>query len=185
MKLHALVLVTLALMTAFTPTGISPANPGERPAATACLTVVNLGVGCASGTLSHVMGACGSTCDVTLRADLLVTPVACGWVGWELRGYFGSDVATCAAQRPEPKSGMQSLDLPPGAYQVQGEVCVTDPTITVTVPCERIWHNFVVPGDAGSAAAFATSLIPDQPPNPFEIGRAVYEDATFILYELI
>lgn len=187
MKTLGLVLATLALMTAFTPSGIAPAV-SEKNSSTVCITYVNAGLGCATGTIGSLAPTgCNTTgCTVTLTADLLVTPVACGWLEQ-------GDLSKCAIEKPESRHGEESPFFAPGTYTIKSDLCVTDPTVSYTFPCDELSHTFVVPTTNANQAAFTdlTQAVQDtinDLPNGGGLpgdGKLVYVSGTFRVYQMV
>lgn len=191
MKTLTIVLATLALMTAVAMPAAS-ASAEEHPSDTVCLIYPPLPspvIGCASGTIGSLPPTgCGAQgCTVALTADLTVTAVACGWL--ELRS-----LTACAhdPSHPEKRSGLESRFFEPGPHTVYSDLCISDPTGTVTAPCKELVHNFVVPSTStGENAAMivhvvtslleeAASLIANDDASD---GCLVYASATFRVYK--
>lgn len=156
----------------------------EHPTDTVCIPPRGV-LGCATGTISSRLGPCDAAgCHVTLSAQLSVTPIACGWMSW-------NDVSACAYTAPAADSGAEKVYLPPGAYKMISELCIADPTVSVTTPCEDLRHNFLVPAAGGGLQAnlpiiLATvfAMAPDGESGAPAVceGELVYASATFRAY---
>lgn len=185
--IFATLAVTLALLVP--PAGAH--SNDEHPSDTVCLTYPAAVIGCATGTIGHVgpTGCNANGCTVTITADLSVTPVACGWLEQ-------GDLRACAIEKPEPAHRDTPNFYAPGSYTVRSDLCVSDPTVTVTVPCTELVHHFIVPATTSGAQmnvpylrALVGALIPGDEPVP-DVGGScgegslVYASATFRVYAM-
>lgn len=135
----------LALAVAAAPLGHAAA--AGKNVGTVCITYRDVGFGCATGEIdgSPPTNCASDGCDVTLRAKLVVTPVACGWLE---RG----NLHACAVDAPAfPPEWTETIRLPAGTYVVRSDLCVTDPTLTYMFPCEELTYRFVVPASGPEA----------------------------------
>lgn len=192
MKNLATVSATLVLMLALAlpPAGAHASD--ERPTAQTCLwhpaPALPVGVVCATGTIGHVgpfdCDIARNGCFVTKTGDLSVEPVACGWLK------FG-DLQKCATEKPELDHRDETQFYAAGEYRMESEVCISDPTVTVTYPCEKLVHYFTVPSQNTAA------IVPVDPVQAVQNvvarvlalgddaeGTLVYSSGTFDVYQL-
>lgn len=188
MKNLATILTTLGMMLALA-TPASADQHDEHPTDTVCLTYPPAVIGCATGTIGNLAPTnCNADgCWVTLTGDLSVTPVACGWLEQ-------GDLRACALSPtdiPATAHGIDPQFFSPGGHRMESDLCISDPTLTVTVPCVGLVHYFVVP------SASMNSEIGDLPPIDVDEvlslpsrllsdpeGTLVYASQTFRVYKL-